>query len=105
MLISACASDPCFFSLTLTLSFFSHTLSQTRFRFRSDDAVFGDDPFRAIVGYSRKVTNASCDENMGESEYCMRCFYRTCEADGSGVFFFEFMWSYFFNAANLDPTP
>ena len=53
------------------------------FSFTPDDNVFGDDKWRSIVSYSRKVKEApepfpECDEDEGDYKFCERCFYRNC---------------------------
>ena len=77
------------------------------FSFTPDDNVFGDDKWRSIVSYSRKVKEApepfpECDEDEGDYKFCERCFYRNCteksncnEEDLGALPFFEFRWAYF----------
>lgn len=77
----------------------------TSFSFTSDNQVFTDDPWRALAGFARKVTSTQCDAAAGDSIYCLRCMYRGCgeegyNTSGSGVYFFEFQWAYFY----LDTT-
>lgn len=75
-----------------------------RFSFTSKDAVFADDPWRSLAGYSRKLTSEKCPK---DAAYCLRCMYRGCGAEGkgqvgAGVYYFEFQWSYFFNDASYN---
>lgn len=78
-------------------SHFSHTKRAS---------VFGDDPWRSLAAFSRKVTSPACDETAGDSKYCLRCMFRGCGVNGlnetgPGVYYFEFRWSYFFNELGL----
>ena len=66
----------------------------------SGGTAFGDDPFRSLAGFVRKVQNSSCTDD--ESKYCERGFDRVCDAGGGGIPFFEFMWAYYANAVVLD---
>lgn len=74
------------------------------FSFTSKDAVFADDPWRSLAGYSRKLTSDKCPK---DAQYCLRCMYRGCGPEGkdkagAGVYYFEFQWSYFFNDASFN---
>jgi len=68
---------------------------------------FTDDPWRALSGASRKISNQkSCKAAASNTEYCMRAYDRVCNAEkgNSSIFFFEYYWGYFWNAAWLDPS-
>lgn len=78
--------------------------------FTNDNKTLTDDPWRSLVGYSRKVKTApSPAPSCGSSKKCCaRCFYRGC-GDGSNnsgpsVPFFEFRWSYYTLTAYLDSS-
>ena len=78
-----------------------------RFAFTAADAVFGDDPWRALAGFSRKVTVDDDDDGHAcgdaDDDACVRCFLRPCDAaSGEGIPFIEFSWGYFFAAARGD---
>ncbi|EOD35934.1 hypothetical protein EMIHUDRAFT_227039 [Emiliania huxleyi CCMP1516] len=73
---------------------------------------FTDDPWRALSGASRKISNQkSCKAAASNTKYCMRAYDRVCNAEkgNSSIFFFEYYWApaalgYFWNAAWLDPS-
>mmetsp|Transcript_32757 Transcript_32757/g.45750 ORF Transcript_32757/g.45750 Transcript_32757/m.45750 type:complete len:197 (-) Transcript_32757:228-818(-) len=69
-----------------------------RFSFTEDDLSFGDDRWRSLAGFSRKVKNDAC----ADYKYCMRCFIRGCNPDGSSIPYVEYKWSYFFVEALTD---
>lgn len=98
--------------------------------FRPQIKTLMDDPWRSLVGFSRKIkdlhpsvqayisskstnnNNNGGNDNFSEcpptAKYCYRCFYRGCDSDGSHKFgpsvpFFEFRWSYYFLDAYLNP--
>eukprot|EP01036_Dinobryon_divergens_P033729 gene33729-43589_t len=81
------------------------------FSFNSKTIVFTNDPWRALMGFSRKVTNAaspapSCSGS--DDKYCERCMFRGCvdgyQTSGGGVAFFEFRWAYYINDATFYNT-
>lgn len=101
------------------------------FEFKKHNRVFGDDPWRSIAGFSRKVTDAAppapvCsathnttntstateisanNTTSGSNEYCQRCMYRGCvdgyQTTGSGVSYFEFRWAYYMVDATYHDT-
>lgn len=59
------------------------------FSFRIEDSVFGDDSFMALAAYSKHTSNATCVDDPE----CMRCFYSTCEEDGSSYALMETMYA------------
>ena len=62
---------------------------------------FSDDPWRSLVGFSRKILKESgCTQASGE--YCNRAFVKVCNQFNRGTPFFEFRWGYFFNDAYLN---
>lgn len=78
------------------------------FDFTPTHTSFANDPWRALAGYSRKVTTVpgfpSCGKN--DDKNCERCFYRGCgsggqASSGQGVAFFEFQWAYYMNDAAI----
>ena len=69
------------------------------FAFTSSSTTFGDDPYRSLASFVRKVENSSCTDD--ESKYCERGYDRVCNAQGSGIPFFEFMWAYYTNSVVL----
>lgn len=84
----------------------SYSSLPSSFSFTSKVKSMSDDPWRAMAGYSRKVTQvASPAPSCTSDKYCERCFYRGCvngyKSSGSGVAFFEFRWSYFLNDATF----
>ena len=81
----------------------------TSFAFTASSKTFSDDPWRAMVGFSRKVQTAAspappCDGGS-DYKYCERCMYRGCvdgsQSSGPSVDYFEFRWAYFLNDATL----
>jgi len=57
---------------------------------------FKDDPWRALAGASRKISNKkSCKAAASNTKYCMRAFDRVCNAEkgNSSIFFFEYYWA------------
>lgn len=69
---------------------------------KAEGSSFANDNWRSLVGYSRKVTAASCP---GADKYCARAMIKPCRKQNNhGIPYFEFRWGYFFNAAFLDPT-
>eukprot|EP00467_Chlorarachnion_reptans_P002401 CAMPEP_0114494046 /NCGR_PEP_ID=MMETSP0109-20121206/4438_1 /TAXON_ID=29199 /ORGANISM="Chlorarachnion reptans, Strain CCCM449" /LENGTH=309 /DNA_ID=CAMNT_0001671047 /DNA_START=250 /DNA_END=1179 /DNA_ORIENTATION=- len=71
-----------------------------KFSFTVDDKSFGDDRWRSIAGFSRKIKNDECTDY----KYCMRCFIRGCNSAGKSVPFVEYKWSYFFVDALTDSS-
>lgn len=78
------------------------------FSFTPDHSSFADDRWRALAGFSRKVTEVEGFPKCGSNDdkNCERCFYRGCghdgqAASGKGVPFFEFQWAYFLNDATI----
>lgn len=75
--------------------------------FTPEDKVFRDDPWRALVSFTRKVNNAyldSSDCKKSKIKDCYRAFYRGCkggQSSGPGVAFFEFRWAYFYLDASF----
>jgi hypothetical protein len=73
------------------------------FSFTKDQKVFGDDPWRSLASFARKVnshySNAS-DCSKTKTDLCYRAYYRGCvdgtQSSGAGVAFYEFRWGYFF---------
>ena len=94
----------------------------TNITFRPYQKTLQDDPWRSLVGFSRKIkdvpkdillyynlsidnSNSNCTIN---NKYCYRCFYRGCNkngnnAQGPSVPFFEFRWSYFLLDSYIHP--
>lgn len=69
------------------------------FSFTQSDKSLSNDPWRAMVSFSRKVEKVpNAPACSSSSDYCMRCMYRGCvdgtQDSGSGVPYFEFQWSY-----------
>eukprot|EP01083_Nonionella_stella_P000191 566_1 len=69
--------------------------------FNRNTKLFGDNIWRSLAGYARKVKVApdpfpTCNKTKGDSQYCMRPFIRTCDTNGEDIPFFEFIWAYFF---------
>lgn len=57
---------------------------------------FTDDPWRALSGASRKISNQkSCKAAASNTKYCMRAYDRVCNAEkgNSSIFFFEYYWA------------
>jgi len=73
---------------------------------------FVDDPWRSFAGFVRKIESDSMSSSMSRrrrkdkcnNKYCMRGYDKVCDADGRGIPFFEFRWSYFFNSALLNSS-
>lgn len=65
---------------------------------RGSSGGFRDDPWRSLVGFSRKIKGSDCPHG---DKYCRRAFTKACNAHHRGIPFFEFRWSYFFNDAYL----
>jgi hypothetical protein len=73
------------------------------FSFTASNMSFSDDPWRALVGFSRKAnmdsTTHQCD---GDSyKYCLRCMLRSCNDAGRGQPFFEFKWAQMLNRGSI----
>jgi hypothetical protein len=73
------------------------------FSFTKENLVFGDDPWRSLASFARKVNShylnsSDCDKT--ETKYCYRAYYRGCvdgsQPSGAGVAFYEFRWGYYF---------
>eukprot|EP01034_Spumella_vulgaris_P027481 gene27481-34203_t len=83
------------------------TISQmpTNFSFNSTHRSLSDDPWRALVSFSRKIRSDQCIQSSGDHKYCGRCMFRGCQDGykqrGDTVAFFEFRWSYFMNDATF----
>jgi hypothetical protein len=73
------------------------------FAFTAEESSFGDDPYRALAGYSRKVVNEDACADASNDD-CMRCFQRVCDSEGNGIPYIEFSWAYYFNVA-IDQDP
>eukprot|EP01084_Bolivina_argentea_P313336 542614_1 len=77
------------------------------FDFNINYKALGDNTWRSLAGYSRKVIAApypfdECFIDEGEYSYCMRPWMRICGTDGS-IPFYEFMWAFFYvDACYLD---
>lgn len=57
---------------------------------------FKDDPWRALSGASRKISNQkSCKAAASNTKYCMRAYDRVCNAEkgNRSIFFFEYYWA------------
>jgi len=81
------------------------------FSFTKDKLIFGNDPWRSLSSFSRKVNSAyqnSSNCAQTNSDKCYRSFYRGCvdgySSTGAGVAFFEFRWGYFFLDSSLYST-
>ena len=69
------------------------------FSFTQTDKSLSNDPWRAMVSFSRKVEKVpDAPACPSSSDTCMRCMYRGCvdgtQSSGAGVPYFEFQWSY-----------
>lgn len=62
-----------------------------------------DDPWRSLASFARKSKNDKCTA-AGLNSKCLRAYARVCDAEGSGIPFYEFRWAYFMNAAYLDTS-
>ncbi len=62
------------------------------------DRGFEDDPWRSLVGFSRKLKGDSCSK---ANKYCERAFVKGCDSANRAIPFFEFRWGYMFNDAHL----
>ncbi len=86
----------------------SPLLLPTMFSFNSSLRTLKDDPWRSLVGYSRKVNYGNAPNDDSSGNYPYRCMYRGCsggsEASGFGVPFFEFKWAYYMNDASMKTT-
>ena len=117
----------------LPTAILSDALPKT-FSFNSKTIVFSDDPWRALVGFSRKVTSAGAEYRNfilysradvttyyyyyvaspapscsgSDDKYCERCMFRGCvdgyQTSGGGVAYFEFRWAYYINDATYYNT-
>lgn len=74
-----------------------------KFSFTSEDQIFGDDPWRSLGSFVRKVNSYYSnpdDCTKTNTDECYRAYYRGCidgfQPEGSGVAFFEFRWGYYF---------
>ena len=68
--------------------------------FNATQTSFIDDPWRSLVGFSRKIESNDCIH-----KYCDRAFIKSCDKYNRGIPFFEFRWSYFFNDAYYQGCP
>jgi hypothetical protein len=75
------------------------------FIFTKDFKSFGNDPWRSLASFARKVNSyylnsSDClDDHNINTDLCYRAYYRGCvdgfQSQGPGVAFYEFQWSYF----------
>jgi hypothetical protein len=86
-------------------------LPQT-FSFTKEAKSFGNDPWRSLASFARKVNSHYLDSDDcsdTSTQLCYRAYYRGCgdgsNATGPGVAFFEFRWGYFFVTALTSPDP
>jgi hypothetical protein len=78
----------------------TYDLLPTSFSFNSKSISFEDDAWRALAGFSRKVTAAAPPApSCSTDKYCQRCMFRGCvdgyQKTGGAVCYFEFRWAYF----------
>jgi hypothetical protein len=98
------------FSLPATIT--PEQLPQT-FSFTKTSKSFGNDPWRSLASFGRKVNDPNLVQLHGKcpkkSELCYRDFYRGCGngtlPSGPGVAFFEFRWGYYFISGVTSPDP
>jgi hypothetical protein len=60
-----------------------------------------NDPWRSLVGFSRKISSEPGKKCNQSNPYCNRAFVKVCNPNDRGTPYFEFRWSYFFNDAFL----
>jgi hypothetical protein len=73
------------------------------FSFTENNKSLGNDPWRSLASFARKVNSHYLDDsvcNSTETNLCYRAYYRGCvdgtQSSGAGVAFYEFRWGYFF---------
>lgn len=70
------------------------------FSFTKDEQTLGNDPWRSLASFVRKVNSYYSNPAECTSKNCYRAYYRGCvdgyQSKGSGVAFFEFRWGYYF---------
>ena len=77
-------------------------------RFTARNQTLGDDPWRSLAGFSRKLDPARIAKLIGTggascpaaNRWCMRAYDSPCAPNNASIPFLEFRWAYFFSHAH-----
>ena len=75
--------------------------------FTAANQSLGDDPWRSLAGFSRKLDPAKLAKLLGSdascpaaNRWCMRAYDSPCAPNNTSIPFLEFRWAYFFSHAH-----